>query len=138
MHSSKHYESVDAFVTLEDNMMYIIIVCCCTPIKYVFTSFWDIIIVQTLRYNLCCKSRKQSPVKHHVMYFWSLFRRSQPYQGKMSTPVLYQVSHLISINREEPSLIYTHVTLTQVCMRKREKEERQIAIEDFLLLRLFL
>ena len=38
-------ENVDVFVTLEDIMMYIIIVCCCTPIGDVFTSLQDVLIV---------------------------------------------------------------------------------------------
>ena len=37
--------SVDVFVTSEDIMMYIIIVCYCTPIEDVFASFQDVIIV---------------------------------------------------------------------------------------------
>ena len=36
---------VNVFVTSEDIMMYIIILCCCTPIGDAFTSFWDVIIV---------------------------------------------------------------------------------------------
>ena len=36
---------VDVFVTSEDILMYIIIVCCCTPIGDMFPSFWDVIIV---------------------------------------------------------------------------------------------
>ena len=37
--------SVDVFVTSEDIMMYIIIVCCCTPIGDVFNSLQDVFIV---------------------------------------------------------------------------------------------
>ena len=37
--------SVDVIVTLEDILMYITIVQCCTPIKYVFPSFQDAIIM---------------------------------------------------------------------------------------------
>ena len=47
---------VDVFVTLEDILMYIIIVCCCTPIGdvcYLFTGCLN--CVKTLRYNLDCK-----------------------------------------------------------------------------------
>ena len=36
---------VVVIVTLEDIVMYIIIVFCCTPIKDVFPSFWDVIVV---------------------------------------------------------------------------------------------
>ena len=36
---------VDVFGTSKDIMIYIIIVCCCTPICYVFSSFQDVIIV---------------------------------------------------------------------------------------------
>ena len=36
---------VDVFVTSEDILMYTIIVCCCTPIRDVFTSFQEVIIV---------------------------------------------------------------------------------------------
>ena len=36
---------VVVFVTLEDILMYIIIVCCCNPNGDVLPSFWDVIIV---------------------------------------------------------------------------------------------
>ena len=36
---------VDVFVSSEDILMYIIIVCFCTPIGYVFTSLRDVLIV---------------------------------------------------------------------------------------------
>ena len=43
------------------------------------------------------------------------------------------------INREAPSLIYTHLTLTQVHMRERERQRRRIdSFEYFLLLGLFI
>ena len=48
---------VDVFVNSEDSMMYIIIVCWCTPIEdvcYPFTGCLNCVYI--LRYNLCCKS----------------------------------------------------------------------------------
>ena len=35
----------DVFLTSEDVLMYIIIVCCFTPIRDVFMSLWDVLIV---------------------------------------------------------------------------------------------
>ena len=40
-----HNIIVDVFVTLEDILIYIIIVCFCTRIGYVFTSLRDVLIV---------------------------------------------------------------------------------------------
>ena len=42
---AKNKGGVDVFVTLKDIMMYIIIVCWCTPIGDVFSSFRNFIIV---------------------------------------------------------------------------------------------
>ena len=43
--------SVVVIVTSEDIIMYIIIVYYCTPIGYVFPSFWDVIIVYVIEVN---------------------------------------------------------------------------------------
>ena len=54
------------YITLEDILMYIIIVCCCTPIGDVCYSFTRCLnCVQTLWYNLHCKSGQQSLVCYH-------------------------------------------------------------------------
>ena len=37
--------NVDVFVTSEGILMYIIILCCCTPIEDLFSSLRDVIIV---------------------------------------------------------------------------------------------
>ena len=37
--------TIDVFVAQKDILMYIIIVCCCTPIGDVFSSLWDVFIV---------------------------------------------------------------------------------------------
>ena len=45
---------------------------------------------------------------------------SRSCEGDESGPVMYLVIHFNSINREAPSLIYTHVTLSSSQERERE------------------
>ena len=52
---------VDVFVTSKDILMYIIIVCCCTPIGYLCFSFHDFIIVYRDGGTTSIVSRANSP-----------------------------------------------------------------------------
>ena len=54
------------------------------------------------------------------MCIWSPSRISWSCEGDNSAPVMYLVSHFISINREAPSLISTDVTLSSSQETERE------------------